>query len=139
MTATNVPVDQDRPASSPAAHTILLIEDDANILLLAQHVLQDQGFLVLCASEGRKGLDLFHHHQQAIVAAILDLSLPDMDGQEIYQELRKQRESLPIILMSGSQDPCWPPCGEKPTFLQKPFCIADLLASIQTVLGRKCF
>lgn len=133
------PMDQDLPDTSQPGQTILLVEDDANILLLSQHVLQDQGFKVLCASEGRKGLELFGQHQQDIVAAILDLSLPDMDGQEIFQELRKQRESLPIILMSGSQDPCWPSCGEKPTFLQKPFCIADLVASIQTVLSKKCF
>jgi PAS domain S-box-containing protein len=99
------------PASSSAEHlyqtaddevrTILIIEDEDTLRLAIREMLHTRGFSVMEARDGRLGLDLFREHSKEIDLVLLDLTLPDISGQEILQELRRMRPDLKVILMTG--------------------------------------
>jgi CheY-like chemotaxis protein len=59
---------------------------------------------VLTASDGIEAIDLYREHENEIVCVLLDLMMPRMGGEETYAELRRIREDVPVILMSGYSD-----------------------------------
>lgn len=127
--------DKEGQPLSSGPNTILLIEDDDRVRSLTQYILQESGFQVQSASLGQEGLDLFRDNHADIVAALVDLSLPDMDGQVICRQLRQQRRYLPILVISGNPDPGLGPDFAPCLFLQKPFHITELLECIKKVIN----
>ncbi|MCC6438054.1 MAG: response regulator transcription factor [Acidimicrobiales bacterium] len=80
---------------------LLLIEDEAEIRTMLKLSLEDEGYVVHEAADGRSGLALFHEHQPDLV--LLDLRLPDIRGLDVCRELR--RESIvPIIVVTAQTD-----------------------------------
>ncbi|SCZ58456.1 response regulator [Thiohalomonas denitrificans] len=112
--------------------TILIVEDDAPIRKFLRISLEAHGFRVLEARLGRDGLELCAEEHPDVV--ILDLGLPDMDGQEFIPEVRGW-SSVPIIVLSVRSDET-----EKVTaldagaddYVTKPFGISELMARIRT-------
>lgn len=78
---------------------ILIIEDDLSVQQMFNQYLESKGFTVFCASEGREGMRLMQ--QQKIDLIITDIMMPEMDGLEVIQEIRKHHSGLPIIAISG--------------------------------------
>ncbi len=123
---------------SPAAYAhamarVLLVDDDAAILRLLEVNFRVEGFEV----------DAAIHGQEAIAAAaaatpdavVLDLMMPGMDGREILTRLREQESmaKVPVIFLTarGREDV---PIGSGEIFVQKPFDIADLVATVRTLI-----
>lgn len=80
---------------------LLLIEDEAEIRTMLKLSLEDEGYVVHEAADGRSGLALFHEHQPDLV--LLDLRLPDIRGLDVCRELR--RESIvPVIIVTAQTD-----------------------------------
>jgi two-component system KDP operon response regulator KdpE len=77
---------------------LLLIEDDPQFQLLLSTTLENQHYAVLPTSTGKEGLQAVKHKHPKLL--ILDLGLPDMDGQDLIKELRKF-SNLPIIVLSA--------------------------------------
>ena len=105
---------------------------------VAKRVLSQRGFAVLVASDGIEGLQLFRENMDGIVAVVLDLTMPRMGGEEVYQELRSLRKDLHIILSSGhnEEDVLEQFSSHGPTaFIQKPYLPAVLSEKIREVLG----
>jgi CheY-like chemotaxis protein len=84
-----------------ARGTILLVDDEHAILEVASRLLASAGLAVLLARDGEQALRLFVEHQQAIQLALVDLSMPRMNGEQIVRELRGRSPELPLVLMSG--------------------------------------
>ncbi|KQB54458.1 histidine kinase [Pseudomonas endophytica] len=83
--------------------TILVVDDEYLIAEILSFALEDEGFMVVKASNGQKGLDVLERERPELI--ITDYMMPVMNGQEFASAVRAQPSGsqLPIILMSGAQ------------------------------------
>jgi len=91
-------------ATSEAWHgsgTILLAEDEEQIREVAIILLQELGFTVLDAANGKKALELYQQNAADISLVITDIGMPVMNGYELFYELKQLNPQLPIIISSG--------------------------------------
>jgi two-component system cell cycle sensor histidine kinase/response regulator CckA len=117
--------------------TILVIDDEETVRAVASRVLEQIGFTVHAARNGRQGLELLTRHADDVVLALLDLTMPDMNGQEAFHELRRIRPDVRVILSSGytEQDATAQFAGEGLAgFIQKPYNAGSLITKIRDVL-----
>lgn len=84
--------------------TILLVEDEVQVLLIARTMLQRLGFTVIEASNGKEALELYQKNAADIKLVITDMGMPVMDGYRLHSELKTLRADLPIIISSGFGD-----------------------------------
>ena len=114
----------------------MLIEDDPQFRLLLATTLENQGYSVLAVETGKEGLNAARSQHPNLL--ILDLGLPDIDGQEIICRLRKCSE-LPIIVLSArnqENDITQALDNGADDYLTKPFSSAELLSRIKALLRR---
>jgi CheY-like chemotaxis protein len=85
-------------------HSILIIDDDADVRNALQLVLKRAGYHPMLAESGQAAIELMTKHDEATrVAAILcDLEMPEMDGATVIAHLHKQHPMIPIIVLSGA-------------------------------------
>ena len=117
--------------------TVLVVEDEPIIREVAEALLQDLGFDVLLAEDGLQGVDTFKVHQDKITAVILDLNMPNLNGEEAYKIIREIRPEVPILLASGysEQETVRRFTDQGPArFLQKPFLAPELEARLRACL-----
>jgi two-component system KDP operon response regulator KdpE len=115
---------------------LLLIEDDPQFRLLLSTTLESQDYPVLAIATGRDGLIAARNRQPGLL--ILDLGLPDIDGQEVICRLRKWSE-LPIIVLSArnqESDITQALDNGADDYLTKPFSTAELVSRIKALLRR---
>ncbi len=113
---------------------VLIIDDEPQIRKFLNISLTSQGYDVIEAKDGRSGLALLALESPDL--AVLDLGLPDMDGQQVLRELR-QFSSCPVIVLSvrsGEQDKVQALDAGANDFVVKPFGIKELLARIRAML-----
>ena len=84
--------------------TILIIEDDYDLLWMLEKLLRMEGFNVLSALNAADGIEKFSRNKGDISVILLDLSLPDRDGEEIVRDIRGQGAQKPIIITTGWED-----------------------------------
>lgn len=115
--------------------TILVVEDDRAITLLIQGLLEDEGYRVLTAANGRQGLERLHAHGADLV--VTDIMMPVLSGFDLIKALRAdpRYQQLPVIATSGALQPDAALRRLFTGFLAKPFRLADLLAAVQQCLG----
>lgn len=114
--------------------TILLVDDDTDVLEIAQEMLVRLGFDVYAASRGNEALEWIRSHKGPVAAALLDLAMPEMSGDEVARELQRIRPSTPILIMSGFREEI--ARGRLPgdlcvAFLQKPFTREQLVQRLR--------
>ncbi len=80
-------------------HSVLVVDDETNILVTLSRALKLEGFDVDVAGSG--GLALEKHKLKSYDAVLLDVQLPDLDGLEVLRRIKADREELPVIVMSG--------------------------------------
>jgi PAS domain S-box-containing protein len=78
---------------------ILLIDDEEGIRKVLKIILTQVGYSVVCASNGREGLDLFDREQPAVV--ITDIKMPGLDGIEVLEAVKKRRQDAEVIVITG--------------------------------------
>jgi len=118
--------------------TILLVDDDPFIRDVASEMLRQVGFQVLTAANGLEGLKVFKIHGKKIACVILDLTMPEMDGEEAFLELREMQSDVRVILSSGynEQEATKRFVGRGLAgFIQKPYTMKGLRSELQRVLG----
>ncbi len=116
--------------------TILIIDDEPNIIELARLYLEREGFKVIYAGRGREGLDLIVASPPNLV--ILDVMLPDIDGFEVLKRLRKSSK-VPVLMLSARREDVDKIVGLEmgaDDYLTKPFNPHELLARVKAVLRR---
>jgi CheY-like chemotaxis protein len=119
--------------------TILLIDDEEVVRELGKDILETFGYRVILAAEGNEGVRLFKEHMNGIDLVILDMSMPEKSGKQVYEELRMAKASAKIIICSGSnqgQDLENIITSGVAGFLQKPFLVTDLIGKVEEALGR---
>jgi CheY-like chemotaxis protein len=81
--------------------TILLAEDEVQVMLIARSMLQELGFNVIEAINGREALELYKKCAEDITLVVTDIGMPEMDGYALFRVLKKLDPGLPIIVFSG--------------------------------------
>ena len=115
---------------------IMIVEDDPYISHFLQMSFEQEGYRILMTSQGHEALSLFYSHQPDIV--ILDLGLPDMDGLEIIEEIRKI-SAKPIIMVTAKGEVFDKVLGLElgaDDYMEKPFDSKELVARVKAVLRR---
>lgn len=113
--------------------TILVVEDDASVLSFVRHVLEKAGYHALTTTDSSQALTMMDQHGKELRGAIIDLTMPHLNGIDLSQQLRSKRASLPILIMSGYAEEDVAPrfIGmEHCSFLQKPFRAHDLTEAV---------
>jgi signal transduction histidine kinase len=94
-----------RTAPGPLqGRTVLLVDDDRSVRTVTTKMLEQLGCTVLSATDGDEGVSVFRDNVRVIDASIVDLTLPNMDGEEAFQAMRAIRPDAPIILTSGCRE-----------------------------------
>ena len=136
-----------RPAREPALRpdvrasgTVLVADDEPKLLEMLERILSDRGFTVVTAADGREAVDIFRERSGEIACVVLDLTMPYMDGEEAYLELRRLDAEVPVIIASGFHrqevEQRFNGAGPEVRFIQKPFDINILVAEIQAAMVR---
>ena len=106
------------------ASVVLVVDDENAIRLLTVRILKTAGYEIMEAGDGHEAVAIYSREAGRIQLVLLDLMMPDLDGEETLQELRRQRADVRAILMSGFTEEELvqrfadaPPAG----YLQKPF------------------
>jgi PAS domain S-box-containing protein len=81
--------------------TILLVDDEEAVRTLSKQLLERLGFNCLTAANGREALTVFQAHGNEIVAILLDLSMPYMDGEQAFYHLQRLKPDVRVIMSSG--------------------------------------
>jgi nitrogen-specific signal transduction histidine kinase/CheY-like chemotaxis protein len=118
---------------------ILFADDEHSILDLADIVLKDQGYTVVVADDGRKAFDIFQNNPDEFAVAVLDVAMPEMDGDELVQHILDIRPDLPVIMCTGYCDISMREklcrLGVK-KLVMKPYLMKELLKDIQELLEK---
>ncbi|KAF0235312.1 MAG: two-component system OmpR family KDP operon response regulator [Desulfovibrionaceae bacterium] len=116
--------------------TILVVDDEAAILRFLKPFLQAEGYSVLEARTGREALAMASSHEPEVI--LLDLGLPDMDGEEIIQALPPWSRARVIVVSARGreQDKVSALDLGASDYLTKPFSLAELAARIRALLRR---
>jgi CheY-like chemotaxis protein len=99
-------------------------------------IIQEMGLEALVASDGNVGLEVFQQHQKDIMAVLLDLTMPNMDGQQFFDRIQSLNPTIPVILSSGySEEEAMKrfPNSGIAAFIQKPYQVEVLIAKIQKI------
>ncbi|GFE60731.1 response regulator [Geobacter sp. AOG2] len=117
--------------------TVLLVDDEETIRALGKDMLQFLGYHVLTAVDGRDSLDIFRRSKDDIVCVILDLTMPHMDGEQTFRELRRIRSDVRVLMSSGynEQEVTQKFLGKGLAgFIQKPYKVTELGRKLMDVL-----
>ena len=119
--------------------TILVIEDERDIVEIIQYNLEREGYSVLSATHGEKGLEIARAKRPAVV--ILDLMLPGLDGLEVAKRLRQDPNTreISIIMLTAKGEESDVILGlgvGADDYVTKPFKMKELLARVKAVLRR---
>jgi DNA-binding response OmpR family regulator len=116
--------------------TVLIADDEKNIVQLARMYLQAEGFSVETAASGKEALEKVKLARPDLV--VLDLMMPEMDGWEVCRRLRKESD-LPIIMLTARGDDVDKIVGLElgaDDYMTKPFNARELVARVKAVLRR---
>jgi len=117
--------------------TILLVDDERNILDLGKMYLVREGFLILTLENGLEAIEVIRKKQPSLV--VLDLMLPGMDGLEICRTLRAENNQVPIILLTARDEDVDKILGLElgaDDYMTKPFNPRELAARVKAILKR---
>ena len=123
-------------SSAPAAVSVLLIDDDVELVRLLAQVFAREGIALRNATTGTAGLDALDPLPSLV---LLDLMLPDLHGKEVFRRLRERCPELPVIMLTAKGDPVDRVIGLElgaDDYVPKPFDPRELIARVRTVLRR---
>ena len=116
---------------------ILLVEDDLNLVDALSRMLVARGFQVVCCADGLEALMMLRQRQ--FDAALLDLTLPGLDGLEVLQRLRDEGSRLPVLVMTARtavEDRVLGLNSGADDYLSKPFDVEELVARLKALVRR---
>ena len=119
--------------------SILCIEDEPEMIDLIRLILGRRGFEVVGASGGEEGLEKMRQDPPDLV--LLDLMMPDLDGWEVYQQMKadEKTKSIPVIVVTAKAQSIDKVLGlhiaKVDDYIAKPFSPQELLNSVERVFG----
>jgi DNA-binding response OmpR family regulator len=118
------------------AQTILIADDDSQIVQIVRAYLEEAGYRVLSAREGREALFTFRHEKPDLI--VLDLMMPEMDGWEVARLIRRESDA-PLIMLTARTEDVDKIVGLEmgaDDYVTKPFSPRELVARVRAVLRR---
>ncbi len=118
---------------------ILCIEDEPEMIDLIRVILGRKGFEVVGASGGVEGLRILKEIKPDLI--LLDLMMPDMDGWEVYQQMKAEESTkhIPVIVVTARAQNIDKVLGlhiaKVDDYIAKPFSPQELLSSVEKILG----
>ncbi|RKY50213.1 MAG: hybrid sensor histidine kinase/response regulator [Candidatus Neomarinimicrobiota bacterium] len=120
--------------------TILMVEDEINILEMGKTILEKFGYKVLTAISPLEALEIVKEHGDSIELLITDLIMPGMNGRQLADSVAKLYPGIKVIYTSGYTPNVIMQSGvirDNINFIQKPYSIHDLLLKVREVLNVK--
>ena len=122
-----------------AGRTVLVVDDDPNVVHLARLYLEREGYRVVSAGDGARGLALAREERPGLV--VLDLMLPRMNGLDLCRTLRREpdTQTVPIIMLTARAEEADRLAGldiGADDYVTKPFSPPELAARVRAVLRR---
>ena len=120
------------------AKSILCIEDEAEMIDLMRLILGRRGYDVKGAISGMEGLKMIREHAPDLI--LLDLMMPEMDGWEVYQQIKAEEKTrnIPVIVVTAKAQSIDRVLGlhiaKVDDYIAKPFSPQELLSSVEKVL-----
>ncbi|MEO6742794.1 MAG: PAS domain S-box protein [Chthoniobacteraceae bacterium] len=118
--------------------TVLVVDDEETMRSTVARMLRHFGIEPVLVSDGREAVEVFRADPNRFDLVLLDLTMPHMDGEQTFTELRRILPEVRVVLMSGfnAQEAMMRFTGKGlASFLQKPFAVSDLRTVLQTVRG----
>ncbi len=125
------------PPLPRGSETVLLVEDDRTVRLLATEMLEMSGYTVLEAGDGREALEVVHRHGRPIDLLLTDVVMPQMSGRELAEGIAALHPRIRVLYMSGYTDGVIAHHGILDTgvaYLQKPFTTDALARKVRETL-----
>ena len=119
---------------------IVYIEDELDMIDLVRLILGQKGYEVVGAIGGREGLTIVR--QELPVLVLLDLMMPDMDGWEVYQQMRAEEATreIPVIIITAKAQSIDKVLGlniaKVDDYISKPFSPQELIDSVERVIAK---
>ncbi len=120
---------------------IICVEDELEMIDLIRLILSRRGFEVKGANGGKEGLEIIRKELPDLV--LLDLMMPDMDGWEVYQQMKADEtiKDIPVIVVTAKAQSIDKVLGlhiaKVDDYIAKPFSPQELITSVENVLGKK--
>ena len=118
--------------------TVLVVDDETTVSAMAKKALERYGYTVLLADSGPEAIHIAKRHPGEIALVVLDMSMPDMSGEEVLPELRKIRPQIKVLVSSGySESETLPLFGRQRVtgFIQKPYTSKGLAEKVKSCLA----
>ncbi len=121
------------------AKRVVCIEDEPEMIDLVRLILGRKGFNVIGANGGIEGLETVQRERPDLV--LLDMMMPDMDGWEVYQQMKADEElrSIPVVVVTAKAQSIDKVLGlhiaKVDDYITKPFGPQELLESVEKILG----
>jgi two-component system, cell cycle sensor histidine kinase and response regulator CckA len=134
----NLPHFETKVSDDGPQRRVLVVDDDETVREVTQRILERMGFAIEQAASGREAVDLYAAHGGEIDLVLLDMTMPHMDGEATFRELRRVDPKVRVLLMSGYSEA---DATERFSgtglagFIQKPFRVPELLGRINDALS----
>jgi PAS domain S-box-containing protein len=138
--APSVQAGKDDGRSWHGSGLVLLADDEDSIRSMGRRLLERAGFEVVVAADGKEAVELFMQRQAEVRLVVLDMTMPHLDGEACYRELRRIQPVVKVIMTSGynEQEVINRFLGKGLAgFVQKPYKASDLLSVVRGVLEEK--
>ena len=122
-------------AAGARQHVILVADDDALVRNLVTLMLQQDGYVVLSAADGREGLELSRSYPGSIDLLITDMVMPRMNGSDLCAHLLEERPGIKMLVMSGADTSEIISQNANLPFLPKPFDGWALKSRVRDILA----
>ena len=119
--------------------TIMVVDDDTLIRRMVTRFLEKEGYGVLAARCGERGVECFEEHPNEIELVLTDVLMPNMSGPEMVNRILQQKASVKVLFMTGYGAPLGLP-NRRQQFgvLMKPFTADVLTRAVRECLDEHC-
>jgi two-component system cell cycle sensor histidine kinase/response regulator CckA len=120
-----------------SAGTILVVDDEEIVRDTCTAMLESFGYGSLTARDGREAVEVFTRHAAEVAAVVMDLTMPNMNGEQALHALRALRPEVPVVFTSGFYPPdVMSRLGQQPrlTVLKKPYLASDLERALRALM-----
>ncbi len=128
-------------AAMPRGHeTVLVVDDEPNVVNMIDQLLNDLGYKVLAATGSSQALVIGATHPDRIDLALIDVVMPDLRGPDLGMVLAKKRPDIKVLFMSGYAGEIARQSGglrQNESYLQKPFSLHTLASCVRQALDNK--
>ena len=120
--------------------TILVVDDETIVRRMVTRSLEKEGYAVLGARCGERGVECFQEHPDEIELVLTDVVMPNMSGPEMVTRILQRKASMKVLFMTGYGAPVVLPNPRQQQFgvIQKPFTPAVLTRRVRECLDENC-